>query len=98
MIFFGYQWTHTINLKHLSQSFFWIHEYGFLSVAVMAQSIIKSSSGDTVVPDLCQHGETVIMILRKFHAYFYQIELVAGECCIFEVFTVYLNTSKNNKI
>lgn len=97
MIFVGYQWTHINNLKPLSQSFFWIYEYGFLSVTAMVQSIIKCSSGDTAVSDLHQHGGTVIM-LHKFHMYFYQVKLVAGECCIFEIFTVYLNMSKRNKI
>lgn len=64
----------------------------------MFQSIIKCSSGDTAVPDLHQQGGTVIMMPHKFHMYFFQVKLVAGECCIFEIFTVYLNMSKRNKI
>lgn len=65
-----------------------MYEYGFLLVTAMVQSIKKCSSGDLAVSDLHQHGGTVIMMLHKFQMYFYQVKLVAGECCIFEIFTV----------
>lgn len=97
MIFVGYWWTHK-NLKRLNQSFFWIYQYGYLSVAVMVQSIIKCSFGDTAVPDLNQHEGTVIMLLHKFHMNFYQVKSVVGKCCIFEIFAVYLNIRKKSKI
>lgn len=58
------------KFKTLKLSFFWIYQYGYLSVAVMVQSVIKCSFGDTAVPDLNQHEGTVIMLLHKFHMNF----------------------------